>query len=265
MVAGPLICAQSLYISKVACPSDEKTNGKFVTLFNATNQTIDFDVNEYYLVRETNGGGTYGNKKLVGKIEPNSSYVVAGKTAFKDVFGKEPNCVAGCVTGNGNDAYFLYKDGNESTGVLIDIYGQANTDGTGLIWDYTNSLAERNTILNSRSPIWDFNEWTIAKDKIAGAIDPWSATFTPTSFGAIQQASSFDVYPNPTKNIINLISEKALTKVDIYNTKGSLVQEINCESLEYFTIDMAPFQCGIYYLQIKISDNNVITKMIIRE
>lgn len=63
------------------------------------------------------------------------SYEESQFTAF---FGVSPDYVTGYASINGNDAIELYM--NDS---VVDVYGDANVDGTGTVWDYMDGWAYR--------------------------------------------------------------------------------------------------------------------------
>jgi len=111
-----------LFISEVADPADI-SNAKFVELFNAGDVDIDFSSGSYYIVRQANGGG-YGNVQLTGTISAKGTFVVAyNQSSYTSAYGSEANMYDNIVSGNGDDGYFLYIGGDQTTGTLVDAYG----------------------------------------------------------------------------------------------------------------------------------------------
>lgn len=257
--------SQELLIAKIASPLDEKTNGKFVTLYNPCDIEIDFDASEYYLARETNGGGTFANKRLVGKVAAHASYVLAGKTAFTEVYKLEPNCVAGCVSGNGNDAYYLYKGGNETTGILIDIYGAKNTDGLGSAWDYTNSLAERKSTITMGNTTWTSSEWEITIDMLVLNISPWSQAYSPVTLTPNIFYGNVTIYPNPTKGNLNISAQVEFNTVTIYTMSGSRVKQITINPSTTTTLETTDLLKGIYIIEINGKTGQLCTKQMVKQ
>lgn len=252
--------AQNLFIAKVASPSDEKTNGKFVTLYNPTADTIDFETTTYYLAKETNGGGTISNKKLVGKIAPSAYYVIAGKSAFKDIYSKDPDCVAGCVTGNGNDAYMLYINGDQLTGTLVDIYGELGVDGLGLDWDYTDALATRNNTTQNGLSNWNKNEWVITRDLLAANANPWNI-YEPTSLTNQKYSPPAIVYayPNPCNQAINIESKYQILNISVISISGLTQYHQKNIALNQVIIDSSSFSEGLYIVNVQLVDNSMHT------
>jgi hypothetical protein len=91
---------------------------------------------------------------------------VIGGSSFETVYGFPPDQVSGIITGNGNDAYFLFINGDHTTGTIHDIYGAINTDGTGTLWEYTDSRAERVEGITAPRTIWNTAEWEIGQANI---------------------------------------------------------------------------------------------------
>lgn len=153
----------SLIISEVHHPSDT-ANAKYIELYNTGASAINFGSEVWYLSKQTNGG-TWSEVQLdVSKsIAAGDTYTVAySSTTFPLVYDYPADQYQGTVVNiNGNDAVFLYKGGDHSTGALVDIYGEIDTDGTGQDWEYTESVAFRRRSVTEPSSTWDASEWLI--------------------------------------------------------------------------------------------------------
>ncbi|MBQ9311633.1 MAG: T9SS type A sorting domain-containing protein [Bacteroidales bacterium] len=70
------------------------------------------------------------------------------------------------------------------------------------------------------------------------------------------------VYPNPTKNILNINSNKELDKLELYNTFGQKIYSNigECTSIQ---INTSSLQSGIYFIKIYMGDNIFNKKIII--
>ncbi len=179
-----------LFISEIADPGDEYT-GRFIELFNAGSETVDFGTTVMYLTRQSNGGTTWGTVQLTGTVAPGRTYVIGG-SAFESHYGFAPDLVTGILTGNGDDPYSLYIGGNHETGSLHDIYGETNTDGTGEAWEYTDSRAVRDAFVDSPGTLWFSSEWTIAPAGIADC-DPGTHNGSPGG-GPVTPVGDFAIY-----------------------------------------------------------------------
>ena len=150
-----------LFISEVTHPADAAL-AKFVEIYNGGNSAIDFDTEIWYLSRQSNGGGTWGDLQLTGTLGPNETYVISNdNTVFFNNYGFNADVNSGTVNGNGNDGYFLYSGGNHNTGVIIDAYGVVDQDGSGQDWEYTNSKAVRKYSDTIPSQTWQSSQWVI--------------------------------------------------------------------------------------------------------
>ncbi|MCC7300384.1 MAG: lamin tail domain-containing protein [Verrucomicrobia bacterium] len=151
-----------LLISEVADPSG--TGGdvcRFVELYNAGASSINLSADGWTLSKQVNGG-TWYNVPLTGTVSAAGTYLVAYSAPdFQSAYGRAPDMESATISGNGNDAYFLYYQGGPSGGTLIDIYGQTDTDGTATSWDYADGHAVRNSRVFQPSSVWNVSEWTI--------------------------------------------------------------------------------------------------------
>lgn len=154
-----------LFISEVADPADEYT-GRFIELFNAGSEAVDFNTDVFFLARQSNGGSSWGEVQLTGSIAAGSTYVIGG-SAFESWYGFAPDLVTGILTGNGDDPYSLYEGGDHETGMLHDIYGDEDTDGTGEPWEYTDSRAVRTPDVDDPRILWSASEWVITPADIS--------------------------------------------------------------------------------------------------
>lgn len=150
-----------LLISEVSDPQDN-TSARFVELYNAGSYNIDFSKDIYYLVKQTNGG-SYSNDLMAGSVLAGSTFVVSYSLAsFESAYGMSSDQNSGAVVnGNGDDAYFLYYNGDQTSGILKDIYGVVNEDGSGKAWEYTDSKAVRINSVSSPAATWNASEWVI--------------------------------------------------------------------------------------------------------
>lgn len=131
----------SLFISEVTDPADDYS-GRFIELFNAGSEAFDFTTSTCYLSRQSNGGTSWGDLQLTGTVAAGATFVIGG-SGFEALYGFVPDQESGILIGNGDDAYCLFREGDHATGVLHDIFGVIDTDGTGEPWEYLDSRAIR--------------------------------------------------------------------------------------------------------------------------
>ncbi|MFZ5939245.1 MAG: DUF5689 domain-containing protein, partial [Bacteroidota bacterium] len=149
-----------LIISEVADPLDN-ANARFVELYNIGDAAVDFSTATFYIARQANGS-TWASAQLTGVVNPGEAYVIAtSQSNFNAAYGFDPNFVFSSLTGNGDDGYFIYKDGDNTTGTLYDAYGVLNQDGTGFAWEYLDGRAERVGGMTGPNATWTASEWNI--------------------------------------------------------------------------------------------------------
>ncbi|MBL7110324.1 MAG: T9SS type A sorting domain-containing protein [Bacteroidales bacterium] len=158
-----------LFISEITDPADVYS-GRFIELFNAGAEAVDFSAITLYLSRQSNGGTGWGDVQLTGTVAAGETFVFGG-SAFEDVYGFPPDQETGIIIGNGDDAYFLYQDGDHSAGTLHDIFGAIDMDGTGEPWEYEDSRAVRIEGVIAPNTTWSAAEWEITSANVADA-DP---------------------------------------------------------------------------------------------
>ncbi|ARV08641.1 hypothetical protein BTO05_02920 [Winogradskyella sp. PC-19] len=69
---------------------------------------------------------------------------------------------------------------------------------------------------------------------------------------------NFTVYPNPTRDYINIQSKVNFNKVELYSITGKKINTIsNTDNLRSTQIDMTNLDIGIYFIKIQNSDTNL--------
>ncbi|MFC2107731.1 hypothetical protein ACFLRY_05300, partial [Bacteroidota bacterium] len=149
-----------LIISEVADPSDVY-KARFVELFNPNSGSLNFQTQTWYLCRQSNGS-SWQSVQLTGSIASGETYIVAYNEAqFISSYGFTPDKVSGIAYGNGDDGYFLFRDGNYLNGTLVDSYGVIDQDGTGEAWEYEDAKATRRFECISACTSWNLDDWII--------------------------------------------------------------------------------------------------------
>ncbi len=167
-----MIAQDSLIISEVADPQDN-AQARFVELFNTSHSPIDLSAGQYYICRQSDGT-TWAEIPLQGIIGSGNTYVIAfDSTKFHEAFGFYPDLDNANIDGNGNDGYFLYKNGSVSTGgTLVDAYGKIDQNGAGQPWEYGDGDAFRNKDVALSDTTWTSSEWTITRPAGTGEMSP---------------------------------------------------------------------------------------------
>ena len=151
----------SLIISEITDPGDVY-QGRYVEIYNNGKSAVDLSSQQVYIVFQANGGNLF-SRALSGTLNANEVMVIGNSSNISKHYGFSAEEDFGSINGNGNDGFFLYFGGDESSGTLFDSYGVLNIDGTGESWEYENSRAIRNNpISTSPNTTWTASEWTIS-------------------------------------------------------------------------------------------------------
>jgi hypothetical protein len=215
MLAGMLLISyaaqaqDSLFISELIDPADDYT-GRFIELYNAGSEPVDFSTTTCFLSRQSNGGTTWGDLQLTGSVAPGATFVIGG-SGFEALYGRVPDQESGILIGNGDDAYALFNGGDHETGVLHDIMGVMDVDGTGEPWEYTDSRALRMDHVLTPNPVWTASEWEISSANVADG-DPGTHldsvpadTILPGSYSL--SLVNDTVIPGQVAEVVVLVSE----------------------------------------------------------
>ncbi|MFH2143583.1 MAG: lamin tail domain-containing protein [Bacteroidota bacterium] len=177
--------SSQILITEVVDGTKTLSYPRYVELTNAGSSS--FNLQNYKLKIYMNGTATVFTYTFSSYILPaNQSVVitnidnVSADQMWSDYTLVQPTYVihgeTNTIKGNGNDAYELLDAGN----AVIDVYGIQDQDGTGQVWEYTDSYAYRNLNINSPNSTFTLSEWTIAPpNTLDGMGDDLSPFLTP--------------------------------------------------------------------------------------
>lgn len=158
--------SEKLIISEVADPADVY-QARFIELYNAGATAIDFESQTWYVSRQVNGG-TWSDYVLTGTVAAGATYVLANDSNdHYSAYGEWPDLDISSTSGNGDDAVFLYKNGDHTVGTLVDIYGEIDQDGSSRDWKYEDSRAVRTNTVTQPNATWTASEWFIEAANVA--------------------------------------------------------------------------------------------------
>lgn len=182
-----------------------------------------------------NGGGTDGIEFTFPAVAATAGqfiYLSTDTAAFRAFFGFGADYENGNAPNiNGDDAVELFENG-----VVIDLYGDINQDGTGTAWDYVDTWVYRNCS-KGPNPIFNVSDWTIAAinmfdNQITNATSPTPmpvGTYNPVCSAPVLVANDDVVavpYNTPTtySPLANDIIPSPLTNVYVVTnpTKGTI-------------------------------------------
>ena len=190
-------------------------------------------------------------------------YISSEATQFMAFFGFAPNYVTSVMSINGDDAVELFKNG-----VVIDVYGDINTDGTGETWEYLDGWAIRLDNTGPDGSTFNQANWNSQKgvldDEIsndtAGNPIPVEQYTLPVETSEIEK---FKVYPNPVNSgEFSIRSRNNLDRsVQIYNMLGKQVYNRQLQSNK--RVQVSDLAQGIYILKVEEDGRTATRKLVI--
>lgn len=180
------------------------------------------DLSTYGLGSANNGGGTDGVEYAFPAESATAGdhlYVTTDSTAFYTWFGFSADYIdPSGVNVNGDDAIELF-----SNGVVIDVYGDINVDGTGTAWEYADGWAYRVSNTGPDGSTFVPANWTFANGDFnnftsnAGATNPMPVgTFTlGTTGGSSRPGYSAATIASVTTNDASFVPDSINEKVEL--------------------------------------------------
>ena len=169
---------------------------------------------------------------------------------------------------NGDDAIELFENG-----VVIDVHGDIDVDGTGQAWDSLDSWGYRVDDSGPDGSNFVLGNWSFGGTaELDGAtnsestspfpIGTYSNTTASTSNNTI---TGFNAYPNPVKgNSLTVTTSSTEAKtVNIFNVLGRKVFSQRFSSMTK-TMNVSEIASGVYIMKVT-EGNNIATKKLIIE
>lgn len=79
------------------------------------------------------------------------------------------------------------------------------------------------------------------------------------------QVTQIEVFPNPSDNIVHIISNKSIKQVSVTSMQGLVLMVIPSNGLMKQQIDIQNLAAGIYLLCVEYSDNTELSKNILKQ
>ncbi len=189
------------------------------------------DLSKYGVGFADNGNGSQGQEYQfpnVSLTEGQFIYVTFDNTKFKSFFGFDADFVTTEANIDGNDAIELYE-----SGVIIDVFGDATTDGTGTAWEYLDGWAYRKSGTTTEpESLFQINNWNISgTNQLNGA-----ATNSEMS-----NPFPLKTYSKTVAAIYNAVDDYANAVYNFYVTINVLNNDENANIIENgMTISVEP-------------------------
>jgi hypothetical protein len=106
-------------------------------------------------------------------------YVATEDTGFNSFFGFLPDYTSAAASINGDDALELFENG-----LVVDIYGDINVDGSGQSWEYMDGWAYRVDGSGPDGTVFDPSNWTYSGPNALDGVTSNDAAGTPFALGS---------------------------------------------------------------------------------
>ena len=157
----------------------------------------------------------------------------------------------GAVNQNGNDAIELFMNGN-----VLETFGDPDVDGTGELWEYTDSWAFKDT---SGNWIYGGVGCTSGYSTSDSSNCPYPlCDYSTPPTGLENNLSNIKIYPNPANNILNFQSTDNISGVQVLDIIGREVLNF-APNRKNFTIDLSDLNNEVYILKYTTDEKSFYT------
>lgn len=74
------------------------------------------------------------------------------------------------------------------------------------------------------------------------------------------------IYPNPTPDFVNIeLSDSLMTEITVNSIEGRLIHYKKTSNVNYYSLDLSPYEKGVYLLNLKTSTGKSVTKKIVKQ
>ncbi|MEO8240534.1 MAG: T9SS type A sorting domain-containing protein, partial [Flavobacterium sp.] len=246
----------------------KNTTAKTITITGTPTATLSYSIT-------TTGTGTAATGSGTITVTSNTSanqihnFTVSGKTSTFYTITGNMNSTAGSVTYAGLTLTARLKI-ESSTSIK---FTTTSASTLTLVFDsnFTGTIMVNNVSYTASAGIVTVSlaagQNTITKGSVANLYyisTVYNSTGRMSGNNDIQEVvetAKLTLYPNPVSSELNISSDKAIQKVEVYNLSGALV---NTQQGNSNTLDMSNLSNGSYLLKV-FTENSVTTKIIIKK
>ena len=239
------------------------------------------DLSQYGIGSANNGGGSDGIELVLsGSVSADTYiYVASEQPQFNAFFGFDPDFTSNAASINGDDAIELFGNvmdsgGGNFTGVVIDIFGDIDVDGSGQPWDYLDGWAYRVDGTGPDGSTFVLANWRfsginmlegegVTNNDNAPSPFPIGSYSTATASVNRNEILNFSIYPNPLtsgKLYINTNSNSE-KYIQIFDVLGKQVFKTTLKGRE---LDLTKLTAGIYILKVLEEGKTATRKLVIK-
>ena len=200
VVDGTLTGAAPKFIELTNVGATDYTFGSGGGLIVQANASVDYDV----------------DVDMTGiTIQAGQTVVVSASNTdqnidFFNVYGFSPDYLGGSATfGNGDDRYIVVDNstgGVADPSAILDIYGVNGVDGSGTVWEYTDSFAYRVLGMTAgNGGVFDEATWVFGGINALEAAFEGDNSYDPLEIGLLQSLTTPGVYAVPEPGTFALL------------------------------------------------------------
>ena len=222
------------------------------------------DLSIYGIGTANNGGGTDGEEFTFPNVSVNAGeHIIVCRDSVELSNYLSDDCfsnfslvyVDASVNQNGNDAIELFM--NDS---VVETFGDADVNGTGEPWEYTDSWAYKDSSGN----------WTYGGIGCTSGFSTSDSSSCPYPFcdyssnptGLANILNDIRIYPNPAKDVINISSTEIINHIQILDLVGRELLYIEA-SEKSIALDASSLNNNVYLLVYTIGGSHTATKKIV--
>lgn len=246
----------------------KNSSAKTITITGTPTATLSYSIVTTGTGTAANGSGTI---TVTGTFSGNQihNFTVSGKTSSFYTITGNMNSTAGSVSYAGLTLTARLKI-ESSTAIT---YTTTAASTLTLVFDsnFTGTIKVNNISYTATSGVVTVSlpagANTITKGSVANLYyisTTYNTTARMSSHGSVEEevaSAKLALYPNPVSNELNIDSDKAIQKVEVYNLTGALV---NLKAGNNNTIDMSDLANGSYLVKV-YTENSLTTKIIIKK
>lgn len=101
---------------------------------------------------------------------------------------------------------------------------------------------------------------------IAPCTEPNANKYANSTKSVGETSNKISIYPNPTSGMVNIeLKDASMTEITLNSIEGKLIHFKKTANVNYYIIDLSPYEKGIYLLNLKTSEGEYIVKKIIKQ
>ncbi|WP_435264044.1 T9SS type A sorting domain-containing protein [Tenacibaculum sp. nBUS_03] len=232
---------QQTFTHRVITTDIDAANSTFATDID---QDGDMDIlaaayNKIALYKNNTGLGDFSSEKLLTVDYLNGANSINYKDIDLDGFND-------LIYGISEDDAIVWKKNINGLGVF------GNTQVIG-----TNSIDVKSVFV---ADIDGDGDMDVVASSIGDNKVSWYENSTNTLGTISNDFISFSIYPNPTENVLNIVSKTKVLGLEIYNNLGQLVFAIANKNV----VNISKLKSGIYFIKIKDAIQNVEIKKVVK-